>query len=231
MLNADVYNLTEMRFKCLSLKFELNLPQMPTSFEKRHSQLGTRVKTHRKTRPDSATRPNGKTGWATTMWFLIKGSFWFSLVLVLLPLLSTESSTRLANDPKLQFSDAFVAVTGAYDYLTGMCDEKPEVCTKGAETFAALGSRAREGALVAYQLLDSRFGDDKAAQLAPPAPNQVQAQLSTAPQADQKPQANEKIAALNQPMPYRPPVDDEASPANLTTGTIPLPTPRPKPAT
>ena len=231
MLNANVRNLTEMRLKCTSLKFELNVPQMPTSFEKRHSQLGTRVKTHRKTRPDSATRPNGKTGWTTTMWFLIKGSFWFSLVLVLLPLFSTESSTRLANDPKLQFSDAFVAATGAYDYLTGMCDEKPEVCAKGAETFAALGSRAREGALVAYQLLDSRFGDQKEAKLAAAAPSEVQAQASAVPQAAEKPQANEKIAALNQPMPYRPPVDDDASSKNLTTGTIPLPTPRPKPAT
>ena len=49
------------------------------------------------------------------MRLLIKGSFWFGLVLVLLPLFSSESSTRLASDPKVQFSDAFTAVSGAYD--------------------------------------------------------------------------------------------------------------------
>jgi len=95
------------------------------------------------------------------MRLLIKGSFWFGLVLVLLPLFSSESSTRLANDPQVQFSDAFTAVSGAYDYITGMCGEKPEVCSKGGETLTALGYRAREGARVAYQLIDSQLSGDE----------------------------------------------------------------------
>ena len=41
------------------------------------------------------------------MWFLIKASFWFGLVLVLLPLFSSESTNRLASDPQVQLSDAF----------------------------------------------------------------------------------------------------------------------------
>ena len=231
MLNADGYNLTEIRYVRLYLKFELNLPQMPRSFEKWHSHFRARVKALRKTDPDSASRPDGKTGWATTMWFLIKGSFWFALVLVLLPLFSSESSTRLADDPKVQFTDAFTAVTGAYDYLSGMCSEKPEVCSKGGETLTALGYRAREGARVAYQMLDSQFSDDKpvAAKLAettlPAAP------LENAPVAALAPSAKEeKTAALNQPMPYRPPVDDAAS-DKVVTGTVPafVPTPKPRP--
>ncbi len=160
------------------------------------------------------------------MWFLIKGSFWFGLVLVLLSFFGGGSSTETANGPKLQFSDAFVAATGAYDYLTGMCGEKPEVCAKGAETMAALGHRAREGAFVAYEMLDRQFGDGSAAHphtAATPAPAAPIAALAPAIQA-----LGERTAALNQPMPYRPPVDDGSDVSDtVTTGTIPLPTPRP----
>ncbi len=227
MLNSARYNLTEMRCKSRSLKFELNLRQMPTSFENWHSQLRSKVK--HTGRPD---RFGGKTErenrMATTMWFLIKGSFWFGLVLVLLSFFSGESST--SSQPALQFSDAFVAATGAYDYVTGMCGEKPEVCVKGAETMAAIGHRAREGARVAYELLDSRFGDDNAAKptVAPNAPITPVAALAPS-HAEAQAEAQERTAALNQPMPYRPPVDDgdESLSDTVTTGTIPLPTPRP----
>ena len=125
------------------------------------------------------------------MWFLIKGSFWFGLVLVLLSLFSSESSTRLAGDPKIQFSDAF------------------------------------KGARVAYELLDSQFAGDKTAtpKLAEATPA---APLAAAPVAAIAPSIKEeKAAALNQPMPYRPPVDDESSSDEVVTGTIPLPTPKP----
>lgn len=168
------------------------------------------------------------------MRLLIKGSFWFGLVLVLLPLFSSESSTRLANDPQVQFSDAFTAVSGAYDYITGMCGEKPEVCSKGGETLTALGYRAREGARVAYQLIDSQLSGDEqdkpSAKIAEAA--KAAAPLATlAPAAALAPSAKEeKTAALNQPMPYRPPVEDAAS-DTVVTGTVPsvIPTPKPRP--
>jgi hypothetical protein len=178
-----------------------------------------------------------------TMWFLIKGSFWFGLVLVALSVFSTESFDN-AGHPQLQLSDAFTAASGAYDYMTGMCSEKPEVCTKGGETLTALGYRAREGARVAYELLDSQFRDDSskmasAKTAAPPAP--VALAVPSLPEAVTN-TVREAQAALNQPMPhlpqpYRPPVDDGASAEQVVTGTIsastipagaiPLPTPKP----
>ncbi|NKK74161.1 hypothetical protein GFM13_28250 [Rhizobium leguminosarum bv. viciae] len=162
------------------------------------------------------------------MWFLIKGSFWFGLVLVLLSVFSPESSDKLANGPQLQLSDAFTAASGAYDYLTGMCSEKPEVCVKGTETLTALGYRAREGARVAYELLDSQFTDEAPA-TARPAEPQMPVALNMPSLAT--PAVQEKVreakAALNQPMPYRPPVEDDASPETVVTGAIPLPTPKP----
>ncbi|MBX4869490.1 DUF5330 domain-containing protein [Rhizobium bangladeshense] len=160
------------------------------------------------------------------MWFLIKGSFWFGLVLVLLSVFSTEGSDKLADGPQLQLSDAFLAASGAYDYLTGMCSERPEVCAKGTETLTALGYRAREGARVAYELLDSQFTDEQTttARLAEPANGTAPAMPSLASPSVQE-KVREAKAALNQPMPYRPPVDDESE--SVVTGAIPLPTPKP----
>ncbi|AGS21093.1 hypothetical protein NXC12_CH01301 [Rhizobium etli] len=160
------------------------------------------------------------------MWFLIKGSFWFGLVLVLLSVFSTENPDQLAGGPQLQLSDAFTAASGAYDYLTGMCSEKPEVCAKGAETLTALGYRAREGAHVAYELLDSQFTDEPTTTASPAEPaNRLAATASSFASPSVQGKVREAKAALNQPMPYRPPVDDEAG--TVVTGAIPLPTPKP----
>lgn len=94
-----------------------------------------------------------------TMWFLIKGTFWFSLVLVLLPFLDPEASGKLEGGPKVEIGDTFSAATEAYSYISAICIEKPDVCVKGAETFTALGHRAREGARIAYQFLDTQFAE------------------------------------------------------------------------
>lgn len=140
------------------------------------------------------------------MYFLIRMAFWFSLVLVMLPLFSTQSTQRLEGDPKVEFSDAFSAASGAYEYLSAMCSEKPDVCVKSAETFTALGHRAREGARVAYEFLDSKFGDEEPAKA---------------------------VTALQQPMPPMPaePVAGQHA-DNVVTGTVVtgVPVPLPKPA-
>lgn len=98
------------------------------------------------------------------MWFLIKGTFWFSLVLVLLPFLNAESSAKLEKGPTVELGDTFNAASEAIHYMTAMCLEKPDVCQKGAETFVALGHRAREGARIAYQFLDTQFAEEDGGQ-------------------------------------------------------------------
>ncbi|MHA7970281.1 DUF5330 domain-containing protein [Rhizobium sp. CAU 1783] len=94
------------------------------------------------------------------MWFLIKGTFWCSMTLVVLSFFGSQPSEPTAGEQRLEVGDAIAAATGAYQYLSAICVEKPEVCEKGAETLTVLGKRAREGALVAYQLLDSQFADE-----------------------------------------------------------------------
>jgi hypothetical protein len=94
-----------------------------------------------------------------TMWFLIKGTFWFSLVLVLLPFLDPASTSTLERGPKVDVGDTVSAATEAFGYISAICVEKPDVCIKGTETFVALGHRAREGAKIAYQFLDQQFAE------------------------------------------------------------------------
>lgn len=96
------------------------------------------------------------------MWFLIKGTVWFSMALVVLSYLGTPRQDQAM--PSIDLGGTIAAATGAYDYLSGLCTERPDVCSAGAETFAALGERAKAGALVAYQILDQHLAkhDDSA---------------------------------------------------------------------
>ena len=94
------------------------------------------------------------------MWFLIKGSVFFAAVLVVLSYFSSKPAAEIEGARSFQMGDAVTAATQAYQYVSAICGEKPEVCEKGSETFAALGVRATEGARVAFELLDRQFGDD-----------------------------------------------------------------------
>jgi hypothetical protein len=99
------------------------------------------------------------------MWFLIKGTFYCTATLVALSFLAAPPAEE-RDGAGFDMGAAMTAASGAYDYVTSLCVEKPEVCEKGKQTFQALGQRAREGALVAYQLLDSQFTDDGATAVA-----------------------------------------------------------------
>jgi hypothetical protein len=135
------------------------------------------------------------------MWFLIKGSIWFAAVLVVLSYFSNRPAIDTQGASALQVSDAFSAATQAYQYVSAICTEKPDVCAKGAETFSALGVRATEGARVAVEILDKQFGGK---------------QTAVAEKADPDPTPfPTKTAELST-------VSDQ-----MFTGTVPLPQKRP----
>lgn len=100
------------------------------------------------------------------MWFLIRGAFWFSLVLVMLPIFDQDATDRLSQEQGVELTDALGAAAGVISYASDLCAQKPDVCVKGAETFSTLGSRAREGARVAYTYLDTQFADEAATKAA-----------------------------------------------------------------
>ena len=134
------------------------------------------------------------------MWFLIKGGVWFALVLVVLSYFSSRPAVETESASGIEMQDAVSAATQAYQYLTAICTEKPDVCEKGAETFSALGQRAKEGARVAFELLDSQFADEVP----------VVADSSEP-----------------QPMPDKPLTADTISTGTISTRAVPFPQKRP----
>lgn len=153
------------------------------------------------------------------MWFLIRTGFWFSLVLMFLPIFAKpQGDPRPAGEPQVQVSDALSAASGVMQYVGSMCTEKPDVCLKGGETLTALGYQARDGARVAYDLLGQHFKDQKPAE-----------QAATAPAA-----SHEQAAAETQPMPPKRVAGTQTADA-VVTGTVRLPSfipvPLPKPRT
>ncbi|MBF2716753.1 DUF5330 domain-containing protein [Agrobacterium vitis] len=153
------------------------------------------------------------------MWFLIKGAFWFTLVLVALSYLGGAPRDGSASAPQFELANAVSAASGAYDYVSGLCGEKPDVCVKGGQTLQAIGIRAREGALVAYQLLNRQFGtgeDHQAISVdtAPAHGSVTEAAIATPAAASEDHMVTGTVSAAGNGVPL----------------TITVPRPRPKPA-
>jgi hypothetical protein len=138
------------------------------------------------------------------MWFLIKSTVFLCLMLVVLSFFGNDeqSETRLSAQG---VTNAVISAGEIVHYMSGICVEKPEVCIKGAETLSLLGERTREGAKVAYQLLEGQLGDGQAQDVMPAA---VTAAQPTPPIA-----ASPELAASSREM-----VNN-----NIRTGTIAKP--------
>jgi hypothetical protein len=73
------------------------------------------------------------------MFFLIRMAFWFSLVLLALPL--GPSGTNGASVSPIQ---AFFAAQQAVDDMSGICERKPDVCEIGKAAMQTIGVRVRD---------------------------------------------------------------------------------------
>jgi hypothetical protein len=82
------------------------------------------------------------------MGFLIRMAFWFSLVLLALPL------DTGANGDSVSPIQAFFAAREAVDDVSGICERKPDVCEVGKAAMQTIGARARETARIAYGMLE-----------------------------------------------------------------------------
>lgn len=90
------------------------------------------------------------------MGFLVRMAFWFSLVLLVLPLDAGDSTT---DAPSVGAIQAFLAAREAVGDVTGICERKPEVCETGKSALHTVGVRAREAARIAFEMLDENFGE------------------------------------------------------------------------
>lgn len=85
------------------------------------------------------------------MGLLIRAAFWFSLVLLALPLgAGTDETGREAVGP-LQ---ALMAAREAVGDIAGICERKPEVCETGKSAMHTITVRARHTAAIAAEMLD-----------------------------------------------------------------------------
>ena len=89
------------------------------------------------------------------MGFLIKSAFWLSLVLLVIPFGGGNEN----GEPSVGAVETFFAARAVIDDMAGLCERRPQACEVGRSAFHTIGVRAREGARIAYDMLDDRFGE------------------------------------------------------------------------
>lgn len=93
------------------------------------------------------------------MGFLIRMAFWFSLVLLALPL---NVGSDEAGHESVGPIQALFAAREAVGDIAGICERKPDVCETGKSAMHTIGARARETAKIAAAMMDDTQAGDKA---------------------------------------------------------------------
>lgn len=88
------------------------------------------------------------------MGFLIRSAFWLSLVLLVIPIGGNDAEGEAAVGP----IEAFFAAQAVVGDVAGLCERNPQVCVVGKSALHTIGVRAREGARLAYDMLDEENG-------------------------------------------------------------------------
>ncbi|MBZ9755722.1 DUF5330 domain-containing protein [Mesorhizobium sp. ESP6-5] len=87
------------------------------------------------------------------MFFLIRMAFWFSLVLLALPLGVGSDETGQESVGPIQ---ALFAARDAVGDIAGICERKPDVCETGKSAMHTITARAKETAKIAAAMLDDK---------------------------------------------------------------------------
>ncbi|MBB4121572.1 DUF5330 domain-containing protein [Martelella radicis] len=186
------------------------------------------------------------------MRFLLKSAFMIFVALLIVPffaplLLGDKAGPNEAALPSgRDIGGAVSAARGTIDYMSGMCDERPDVCDDGAGLLGFLGKRARQGAEIVYLYLGEHFSEEKAdpaqktmrADQTPAAEVTVAERMAGTSDAATdlirtgaimpETQVGEPPQVTPQPEPSAPqPVKQPARIAGLPEN-VPLPTPRPR---
>ena len=87
------------------------------------------------------------------MGFLIRMAFWFSLVLLALPLSVGSDEEGHESVGAIQ---ALFAAREAVGDIAGICERKPDVCETGKSAMHTITARAKETAKIAAAMLDDK---------------------------------------------------------------------------
>jgi Family of unknown function (DUF5330) len=82
------------------------------------------------------------------MFFLMRMTFWFSLVLLMLPFGDGDDGQQVSP------LKALMTVREAVGDIAGICERKPDVCETGKSALHTIGVRAKASAKLAYDMLD-----------------------------------------------------------------------------
>jgi Family of unknown function (DUF5330) len=89
------------------------------------------------------------------MRFLLRMIFWFTVVLVLLPSVGSQTTSSGV----VSAGEAVSAAKATVSDVRSFCERQPEACTVGSQAAAFLGHRAQVGAKMLYDYLTEHFGE------------------------------------------------------------------------
>ncbi len=87
------------------------------------------------------------------MWFLVRLTFWLTLVIVLLPAAPSQQATCVS---EVGSSDALSAAAAAVSDIRQFCERQPSACATGSRAIVQFEQKAHTGAKIIYQLLNER---------------------------------------------------------------------------
>jgi hypothetical protein len=91
------------------------------------------------------------------MFFLLRMTFWVSVVLVLLPSGgSQQQRTASAPNSELGTVETLSAASATVSDMRRFCSRQPEACAVGSQAAAAIGQRAQAGAKMVYDFISER---------------------------------------------------------------------------
>ena len=85
------------------------------------------------------------------MFLLIRAIFWFSLVVLLLPIDTNAPSDAQAEIADVSAVEAFGAARATMADLSSFCERNPEACETGSAALAAFGQKAQASARMFYE--------------------------------------------------------------------------------
>jgi hypothetical protein len=87
------------------------------------------------------------------MRFLLRVTFWLTLVCILLP----RSGSQPAPGGQVSATDAMSAATATVGDMRQFCERQPGACNVGSQAAAELEDRAKAGARRLYQMLNEKL--------------------------------------------------------------------------
>jgi Family of unknown function (DUF5330) len=90
------------------------------------------------------------------MFFLLRMTFWLSVVLVLLPSGGSKQQTATTQGSEFGAAEAVTAATATFSDMRNFCSRQPDACTVGSQAAVAFGQRAQAGAKMVYDMISER---------------------------------------------------------------------------